>query len=51
MNINPYINIKGSDQSFENSNKLLHVSALPEDFNEDQEMPSPFNNPINKYKF
>ena len=50
MNINPYINEKSSDQYDENE-KLLHISALPEDFNEGNDMPSPFNNAINKCKF
>lgn len=51
MNINPYINERGSDHSYDENQKLLHVSALPDDINEHNDVPSPFNNAINLYKF
>lgn len=50
MNINPYLNEKGSDESLNENEKLLHVSALPEEFNEEPDNVPPFNNAINKYK-
>jgi len=38
------------DHSYDENQKMLHVSALPEEFNQDNQTPSPFNNGINKYK-
>lgn len=31
MNINPYIHEKGSDQSLDENEKMLHISVLPDE--------------------
>lgn len=31
MNINPNINEKGSDQSLDENEKMLHISVLPDE--------------------
>lgn len=45
---NAYLDNLGSNDSNDVNNKLLHVSALPEDI-EIGSNASPFNNAINKY--
>ena len=46
---NAYLNDKDSNNSANENDKMIHISALPEEMNYENGFTSPFNNALNKY--
>lgn len=46
---NAYFNEKDSSHSTNDNDKMIHISALPEDMNDDNGFKSPFSGALNKY--
>ena len=47
--MNSYLPNRGNEHSNDEKEKLLHISAIPEELNEDVDEVSPFRSAINKY--